>query len=320
MKFPRHLIRELVPDGLPPERFLKGEVTDLADSVKDGLLRRSYLWSIALMNASFDQRFKWPPGLISYSTGFVHITEENAYEHREWIRCIEGFSYGANMLIEPGELLRQIVTPLKIDDFKFPVVVNFGFFEETGLPTHPGMGTGTCWIENQKQSGGWRKGILTCRHTMNNIPLGSIVNLSASANYSRPSQGFLADITSCMIDAAIIGINEAEWPNNLSHLPICNPIAPGQSVSFQGRLTRGTGSVLRVFQHASYSNLLAQRIFTDCFGVKGDSGSLFVDPDAAGESGLGIHVGSIPDGSGNREGVCQHLFQASRFFGFSTFK
>lgn len=317
MKFPPYLIEKLVPDGLPPDRFLSEVVNELANSIEDELLKRSYLWSIAVMNAGFDSRLEVPPRLTNYSTGFVYITEENAEKHA-WLRYAEGFSYGANILIESEDPLPQVVLPLEIDSFVFPVVVNFGLIEEHGLPTHPHTGTGTCWIENQNQTRKWKKGILTCRHTVNSIPLLSIVNLHPSIDHSSPSQGVLADITACTIDAAIIEITGSEWPRELSRLPICNPVVPGQPVSFQGRSTSSAGSVLRAFQHPNYfGNLFGQRVFTDCFGLQGDSGSLFIDPSVG--KGIGVYMGSVPDGSGGREGSCQHLFQASKFFGFSTF-
>lgn len=316
MRFPRNLIPELVPSGLPPDRFLDGVVNELASSIEDQLLRRSYLWSIAIMNAGFASRLPIPGGLTCYSTGFVYISNENALQHRG-IRCISGFSYGASILIESEEPHPQVILPLEIDNRVFPVAVNFGLIEEHGLPTHPHTGTGTCWVANQNPAGRWQKGILTCRHTLASFPRHSAVSLFPSVDHSSPRDGIVANITCCTIDAAIVEVSVFRWPNGLLNLPICNPIAPGQSVFFSGRSTAGSGSVLRVFQHPHYfGNLFGQRIFTDCFGVAGDSGSLFRDPIL--NKGLGIYMGTVPDGSAGREGICQHLSQASQFFEFST--
>ncbi|MBP7527697.1 MAG: hypothetical protein KA801_07225 [Syntrophorhabdaceae bacterium] len=317
MILPRDLIEKLVPSGEPPDYFLDRNVKELANSIENELLRRSYLWCSALTNAGLDLMSEMPPRLISYSAGFIHIARENTDKHQR-IPHIDGFSYGVDILIESGDFKPQVLLPLRIDDTLFPVTVNYGSIEETGWPTHPHTGTGTCWVENQASPARWKKGILTCRHTVKSIPLGGTVNLTPSLDYSHPIQGSLADISAQTIDAAIVRINETEWPTGLSPLPICNPVAPGQPLSFNGRSSVGTGSVLRVFQHPNYiGNLFGQRIFTDCYGKHGDSGALFIDPSI--RKGIGIHIGSVHTGSGNREGLCQHLSQASLFFGFSTF-
>ncbi len=321
MNLPRNLIKELVPQDSPPRRLLGNRVRAVGESVEDELLKRSYFWSNALMTAGFDRMISYSdvhPRVTSYSTGFVYIAAENRLERKQRIRCIEGFSYGVHILIESRNPLPQVVLPLEIENLVFPIVINFGVIEEYGIPTHPGRGTGACWIEQLTHGGHLKKGILTCRHTMKNVGVGNGVRLSPSVHHAQPTQGILADMTIATIDAAIVEIDELAWPAGLLSLPICYPVVPGQSVRFQGRQSSGQGSVLRVFEYAAYfGNLVSQRIFTDCHGQPGDSGSLFVDP--VGPRGLGTHIGSVPDGAGGREGLCQHLYQASRYFNFSAF-
>jgi hypothetical protein len=210
------------------------------------------------------------------------------------------------------------VIPLTVGNRVFPIVINYGLFKPHERPTHPENGTGSCWVENNDTNGSWENGILTCRHTLASIPPGSTIDLYPSAYHSIPTQGYLADIDICTIDAAIVGIANSDWPGNLSQLPICHAVAAGQSISFEGRNSKGNGTVLRTFQYSNYvGNLFGQRVFTDCVGLPGDSGSLFVDSDS--REGIGIYMGTVPDGAGGEEGICQHLFQAASYFGFSTY-
>jgi hypothetical protein len=316
MKFPTELINKLIPEELPPDRYFVGQAIQLAESVKNPMFRRSYLWVNALTIAGMESNIQIPSRLSGVSAGFVFINKKVS-SVLDRMKIIDGFSFGVNLLISSEETRPQEVLPLLVGERVFPIVVNFGHFEPHGLPTHPSNGTGTCWVEN-KQSGSWEKGILTCRHTLASMPLGSKLTLYPSYYHSNPTQGYLADMDICTIDAAIVKIDKNDWPSSLSQLPICHAVAPGQSVSFEGRNSNGQGTVLRTFQHSGYvGNLFGQRVFTDCVGINGDSGSLFVDQNNG--QGIGIYMGTVPDGAGSTEGLCQHLSQAASYFEFSTF-
>lgn len=316
MEFPKELIYELIPEEAPPDRFFVGQVIQLAESIEIPILRRSYLWANALTMAGIESDIQIPSRLSGVSAGIVYINKK-AQPPIESIKTINGYSFGVNLLVSSEETISQKVLSLRVGDKVFPIVVNYGHFEPHGLPTHPINGSGSCWVENNK-IGSWEKGILTCRHTVANKSIGSKLTLYPSAYHSIPTQGYLADMDTCTIDAAVVEIDKNDWPISLSRLPICHAVAPGQSVSFEGRNSSGKGTVLRTFQHPSYmGNLFGQRVFTDCIGINGDSGSLFIDQNSG--QGIGIYMGTVPDGAGGREGLCQHLSQASTYFGFSTF-
>lgn len=317
MRLPVELVSELVPEGNPPEELLSNQVYQIAEQIEDYKLRNSYLWSIALNTAGIESNLPIPNKLSNCSAGFVYINKENLSKLSNSF-IIEGFSFGITLNISSIVEHFQEVRTLQINDMVIPVVINYGTFEPHGLPTHPNNGTGTCWVKNNKLNESWENGILTCRHTLDTFVLGDPINLYPSNDYAAPTNGTLADKDICTIDAAIVKIDAQEFPNKLRHLPICSAVSPGQSFSFKGRKSSGTGTVLRVFQHPNYvGNLFGQRIFIDCVGIPGDSGSLIID--SVNRDGLGIYMGSVPDGSGGHEGVCQHLYQAASYFDFSTF-
>jgi hypothetical protein len=168
-------------------------------------------------------------------------------------------------------------------------------------------------VRNGAKKKRWQDGILTCRHTLSNFRLGQAVSLVASAGHSIPTSGSLVDIDACTIDAAIVGIPSSSWPAGLSPLRIHNPLPPGAKVKFDGRFNSGSGSILRIFQYSQYAgNLYGQRVITDCKGTNGDSGSLLVES-STGE-GVGLYMGTIPDGGGGTDGIYQDLDQAAKYF------
>ena len=316
MELPQSLIPELIPEWFPPDRYIVGQVGPLSETIGNEVLRRSFLWSSALSLGSLESTIEVPNRLSSVSTGFIYI-EEDLRSDISGVRIIDGFSFGTNLLITSDEEKRQEVRTLELGNNVFPMVINYGAYEPHGLPPHPGGGSGSCWVENN-HTGKWKKGILTCRHTMSGTSLGMSITLHPSVSHSIPSRGTLEDKDECTIDAAIIEVDLLDWPSGLSALSICHAVAPGQSVSFEGRSSSQHGTVLRVFQHSGYiGNLFGQRVFTDCAGLKGDSGSLLIDRHSG--EGIGIYMGTVPDGVGGNEGLFQHLSQAATYFSFSTF-
>lgn len=311
MQFPAELLPDLVPEGNPPDGYAIGRVRGLSEDIRDPLLRRSYLWANALTLAASEMASRFTGKLSGLSAGLVYL----APAQRELpIRTVDGFAFGVGLLFTSEEDRQGDMLIMEAGGRAFPVVITHGSYEPHGLPTHPAGGTGTCWVRSTKTST-WNHGVLTCRHTLATMALGSGVAFQASQHHVQPTRGRLADIDACTIDAAVVEIRPGDWPGGLSPLPICHAVAPGQSVSFQGRFTAGKGTVLRVFQDPGYmGSLFGQRVITDCFGVHGDSGSLLLDNNV----GLGIYMGSIPDPAGGREGMFQHLSQAARYFCFST--
>jgi hypothetical protein len=68
-----------------------------------------------------------------------------------------------------------------------------------------------------------------------------------------------------------------------------------------------------VFQYPTYiGNLFGQRVIADCHGDPGDSGALLVERSS--KEGVGIYMGTIPDGGGGNDGIFQCLYQASTYF------
>ncbi len=316
MEFPTYLLYELVPEGEPSERYAVGRVTDLAADMGDSDLRRSYLWANALTMAAMESFNQMPSRLSGLSAGFLYLPP-GLKGSSDRIQQRESFAFGIGLQVSTGELGRDEMHLLEVDGRLFPVLITHGPFQPHGGPTHPQGGSGACWVKHN-QPNGWSHGILTCRHTMVNMPLGMQLKLHPSRQHSQPRAGYLADIDACTIDASVIGICHSDWPAGLNPLPIHRAVAPGQPVAFQGRHSHRRGTVLRVFQLPSYiGNLFGQRVFTDCFGIPGDSGSLLVDQRKPG--GIGIYMGTVPDGSGGSEGLFQHLSQASTYFNFSTY-
>ena len=101
---------------------------------------------------------------------------------------------------------------------------------------------------------------------------------------------------------------------------IRTPAVPGLSVKFEGRnLKSQVGTVLRVFHYGTYAGtLFGQRVVADCHGSPGDSGALLQE--MPGTAGVGIYMGTIPDGVGGRDGIFQDLSQAVSFYGLDLYQ
>ncbi|WP_159595676.1 hypothetical protein [Hydrogenophaga sp. BPS33] len=313
MVFPPELLPYLLPEEAPPEQYAIGRTRGRAEDIRDPLLRRSYLWANALTLAALEATTRFSGKFSGLSAGIVSL---NPNQRPASIQAVEGFAFGIGVHFAADEARPGEVITVEVGGRAFPLAIALGPYEPHGLPPHPAGGTGTCWITSTNRSK-WHHGILTCRHTLAALSLGASVGFQTNGVHVQPTRGHLADIDACTIDAAIVEIAPGDWPAGLSRLPICHTVAPGQSVSFQGRFGSGKGTVLRVFQDPIYlGNLFGQRVITDCSGGPGDSGSLLVDNTSG--AGVGIYMGEIPDGQGGHEGMFQHLAQAATYFGFST--
>jgi hypothetical protein len=77
------------------------------------------------------------------------------------------------------------------------------------------------------------------------------------------------------------------------------------------------GWVVRVHQDRTYfGSLFGQRIILDVRSQPGDSGALVV---TANGEGIGIYRGTIPDGRGGLDGICQDLYQVETYFSLDLF-
>ena len=320
MRLPDEGVPRLIPEfEFPPEIAVPPPILELANTLNDqALFQRSYLWSNAI-NVWGLQAL--PEFASQLSAGFVYVNPEVLSEYPEWReRAYESFLFGASVLVdEPQEYPIQRIEPLDVAGRRFPMVITKGAVDESGTPTHPQNGTATCWVKSKSPNANWNYGILTCRHVYSTTAIGSQVNLLPNPFYAAPTSGYLVKKDRCTIDAAIIKIDQSDWPNGLKPLPILQPTVPGQNTfSFDGRMSSSQGKVLRVFTDPRYfGSLFGQRIITDFYGVKGDSGALLFE--MASGAGSGIKIGSIPDGAGGHEGIFQDLNQAACYFKVDLF-
>lgn len=323
MQLPREIIPELVPETEPPagtvDPFaltLSGSIGAESEDIDAGLLRRSYLWSIALINAGFQAL---PHYCTHFSAGFVYVDPE-AFDPYGWIaRARESFLFGGYALVSRDEEdSGQRIESISVGGVQMPLVITPGRIELHGCPPHPLTDSAACWVRNIGTHSTWNQGILTCRHVVDHLALGDFISLDASGAHSSPSSGTLADIDECTIDAAIIEVGPTDWPSNLSPLLLHRPVAPSISVRFAGRNTSTSGRVLRIFRYSSYpGNLFGQRVIADCLGIGGDSGSLLKAVSTG--RGVGLYMGSIPDRGGGYEGMYQDLTQAAQYFDLDLF-
>lgn len=235
-----------------------------------------------------------------------------------------GFMFGISVLADltPERLPQALLDVISLGETRFPVIATNTAFEPHNAPPHVGapstIGSSACWAEyHGNRAVGWTLGVVTARHTVKHLAVGTSVALDPSSTYTSPSQGWVADHDACSIDAAIIGIDPKNWPTAVSSLstggPYSQPIAPGQNIAINGRTTHATGKVVSHHPLPAYwGDMMGQRLVIDAHGVKGDSGAL-VEESPSG-NGVGIYMGTIDDGAGGKNGLCQDLHQASIYF------
>lgn len=314
MRIERESLVSLVPEDLPPESLIPSNERSLAASLEDRpLLFRSYLWATAIIEAGLRSNVQLPPKFAHFSAGFVAIPSERSNHSRG------GFVFGAYVLVRSTTEAQELGV-LEVGTLAVPLVVTYGRLETHGCPPHPLGGSSTAWVKNIGGTGSWQNGILTCRHVVSSLSLGSTITLTPSSSHSHPSSATLADIDECTIDASVLEVQRGDWPSGLALLPVQAPAAPGQPVEFEDKSSyKQSGTVLRVFHHNTYAgNLFGQRVITDCHGIPGDSGSLLTD--VASNEGVGIYMGTIPDGVGGRDGIFQDLAQAVSFYGLELYR
>jgi hypothetical protein len=320
MKLDLEVARELVPPFPPPERFMSPRVVlerERMSEIEDWQ-RNAYVWATALIQAGLESTVPVPPRFCHTSAGFIAIgPNEAGGQQRRW-RQVSGTAFGLYVLVRSSQRHRE-VQQLLVGDLWVPVVIVSGEVELHGQPPNPIGGASTCWARSTTSTH-WSHGILTCRHLVSSNPIGTAVALQPSSAHASPVSAGLADKDECTIDAAILEVHSKDWPTGLAPLPVNAPVFPGQAVRFEDRSgTVHRGSVLRVFHDGRYyGNLLGQRVVADCHGRPGDSGSLLMN--RAMTEGVGVYMGTIPDGVGGYDGIYQDLQQATAYFGLDLYR
>lgn len=310
MRFPPELIHVLVPTGMTPSQSRDAEALAAWNAINSSFLR-SYLWGNAIADAYLSGEI--PLKIYHFSTGFVHIPE---YLQRDLpaVKIESSFAFGGYVLVPGNSNDGARVQTIRIADHTFPIIIHSGNIELHSSLPNPSGGTSACWVKSTATSATWNDGILTCRHNVSSLGIGSPLSLVTTAKYTRPSRGIIVGMDQCTIDAAIVGIGSADFPSHVHKIQAINS-QRGLSVEFNGCATGlHSGLVLRVNQMNNYfGNLFGHRVVIDCYGTYGDSGA-FVKTTSLPDEGVGIYMGSIPDGSGGSEGLCQSLMQVRDFF------
>jgi hypothetical protein len=284
---------------------------------------RAWVWAGALLRAAIETGRLPSRRLVHLSAGFVALPMDA--ERPDVGRQLRNQAFGLYALQEDAERHARIET-IELGDERFALVVLRGGVELHGVPPAPPGGTGACWVRPRSSkpppapSLHWTDGLLTCRHVVAGHAHGAVLPLLPSASHARPASGLLAERDACTIDAAILAFPPADWPAGVTPLAVTAPALPGRKVTRVDRAgsTHG-GTVLRVFHDASYAgNLFGQRVIADTHGVPGDSGSLLRDGQAAAR-GVGLYMGTVPDGRGGFEGMYQDLSQVTRYFNIDLF-
>lgn len=268
-----------------------------------------------------------PARMFSVSYGFISLKEGLAKEI-EWPVSKSGkFGFGVSILATaPAGKASQkpLETSIRFARRQFPVIVTYTRLEPHGIPPHPGnpstVGSSACWVKPAMKNPPFDRGILTARHVVEHLSLGTPIDLDPSTDHNTPNQGHLADDGHCAVDAAVIKIDSTDWPAGLSSLSLLGPfpnpthvVAPGDPVTLDGRLTNpGNRSVLSHHPLPGYwGSMMGQRLVLDAQAQGGDSGALATHNHTG--AGVGIYMGGIDDGNGGRNGLCQDLYQAVKY-------
>ncbi|MGX5668884.1 hypothetical protein ACWKW9_23230 [Rhizobium daejeonense] len=274
-----------------------------------------------------------PVRTFNVSYGFISLSAGLAEEIEGPVSAHGNFTFGISVLATApaGELWQERLDfSVEFAGRRFPVIVTHTDFEPQGVPPHPGhpskIGSSACWVKSNAGAPPFDRGILTARHVIDQLSLRTLIDLDPSTDHNRAGKGYLADGGHCMVDAAVIEINAADWPAGLSPLKLLGPfpdpnqkpapallIAPGDAITFDGRFTApANSSVLSHHPLPGYwGSMMGQRLVLDAGGVSGDSGALAVHNHTG--AGAGIYMGTISNGQGGRSGLCQDLYQAVQY-------
>lgn len=301
----------LVPKTLPPLFSDQTLQTPIDPALTEAFSFRSYIWA-NLIARTYLARIPHKR-VYHFSTGFVHVPE---YLHKElpFVVIESSFAFGGYLLLPGKEEDDKVeIETIRIGQHTFPIIKHFGSVNLHSSVPHVSSGASTCWVKNSAKPPLWYEGILTCRHLVSTLTIGSSITLSPTSKYLKPTSGFIADIDECTIDAAIIEINSSDFPKSTKNISVIQAY-PGLGIEFDGASGRYSGTVLRIYQMNNYfGNLFGHRVIIDCHGKPGDSGAFVKTPHLP-NNAVAIYMGRIPDGSGGYEGISQCLLQVQDFF------
>ena len=327
MALPDGIEQDLIPPATPSPDALPSYSLRFAEELTD-FLRLSYLWTSAMAQWFFvnapEERIR---GISDISFGFIEVAEKLHGDIPGDTKFAQDFVFGASIYVkkqtgEPEQRLLKQRIEFRDEDVHFPILVTYGAVELHAFPPDPdkpsSCGTSTCWV-TRTENGSLKYGILTCRHVVKTMSIGSRLDLQPDhpRTETRPTSAelYMLDEDRTDIDAAMLEIRQADWPSTLSDLYVKNAPAAGDFVDLQGRIssTTITGKILRVFQDKSYTgSLFGQRVILDFVGQSGDSGALVRDHGS--QRGVGIYIGRYQNANNKWEGICQDLNQAKEEF------
>ena len=314
-----------IAEGLPGLEVAPPQIRALAELLEGDREAKLFAAAATLQRIIFGGAplDRFPKRAREATFGFVPVGPALAEAPRfvDRFRASPRFVFGVSIHAEAdGEASDQFLAgEVTYADRNFPVVVTQSRLRRESIPPHPDyptkVGSGTCWVRSSDSSAPWDYGILTARHVVDHLTVGDAVSLNASTAHSSPAKGAVADLGACAIDAAIIEIDESDWPSTLRPLgmagPFPRPLAPGTDVRLDGRYTAAK-SCKSLSHHPLphyWGAMMGQRLVIDDHGRGGDSGGLVREAKTG--LGIGVYMGRIDDGAGGHNGLCQDLYQAS---------
>jgi hypothetical protein len=254
-------------------------------------------------------------GFIPLSPGLAEQMGRSFPRSNQFTFGVSVFEHGAGDAMPNGRTQR-VVSELVVNEKLFPVVVTTSRFTRHAPPSVDATstkGSCACWISYSGSAtpAPWTNGLFTARHVVEHLTCGDQVTLDAAGS---PYLGTVADYGACTVDAAVIEVDQNDWPSGLAKVSsparYKTPIAPGLSVGLTGRMTssRLAGAVVSHHPLPGYwGSMMGQRVVVDITGSAGDSGGW---TDAPNGDGVGIYMGEIDDGTGGKYGLAQDLYQA----------
>lgn len=263
-----------------------------------------YPWGLEPISYNLES-FKYR--IIDVSVGFIFLGTSGLP-----VKTEEGFAFGIQILVKRNEEEQPEYLGRSIGNL--PVIALFGDFSLNNTPNPP-KGIGTCWVRKTSPNSNWQYGVLTCEHVLSGISKGASVMLQQQTN-GVSINGSMGVIGRPCIDAGIVEISSSAWPSSLQQITICTSITPGASINLSLPANPLTGFILRVSIDPLYFGAsIGHRIFIDCYGAQGDSGSLLKQNNQA----AGMYMGEIQYNANHSEGMCQGLEQVSKYFGIDLF-
>ena len=295
---------ELIPKKAPSAAELGMEADMLLETLLlayvDVDLVHTMMWTMAIQNAFEKGDYtKDIPGFRTASYGFFDPETE-----------MDGFgviAYVAPSLYGPPRGDFQWVT---VSDQNFSVIVRPAEWKLHMPAVDPALGTSTCWAESRRPRLKNKPAILTAKHVVGKMPIGSSVPLTSG-------RGTLLDLAPEGIDAALVQIQKSHWPANPTKLNCQRFIPPWTDVEVFSPTGRFSTKVIEVSSsRGSLDPNIPVRVYLANRGQSGDSGALVRDN--AG-NGIGLYMGELTTPANLQEGFCQHLGQVEESMAVDLF-